>query len=57
MASAATLQLLVGPTRLAVGALSGVAAAEVLVGPRAHCYVFRTPYDDGAFQVCAGSRV
>lgn len=45
------LPLLQGPTRLAVGVLSGAAAADLLLGPTARCYVYRPPYDDEAFKV------
>ncbi len=48
-----SLQLLHGPTRLAVGVLSGAAAADLLLVSPARCYVARPAYDDELFQASA----
>lgn len=52
--SLAAVQLLQGPTRLAVGVLSGAAAADLLFVSPARCYVARPAYDDEVFQSLYG---
>ncbi|KAL4457541.1 hypothetical protein ABPG75_012406 [Micractinium tetrahymenae] len=47
------LQLLQGPTRLAVGVLSGATAADLLLVSPARCYVARPAYDEEVFKASA----